>query len=93
MVRIEIVNDGTANIPENIATPPNGEPFCLLGNYDYRVFINTELVAKGRIKDHLRISGWQGLISCLERAINGERFREDTQRSGRQGDSQLGKGI
>lgn len=74
MLRIEIINDGTANIPENIATPPNGEPFCIIGSYDYKIFINDKLVGKGRIAKHNRISGWGGLISCLNKEVNGDRF-------------------
>lgn len=76
MLRIEIVNDGTAHIEENMAHPPGGEPFCIIGNYDYRVFINNLLVGKGRIENHLRLSGWEGLVSYLNRAINGDRFKD-----------------
>lgn len=74
MLKIEIVNDGTANTPDNIAHPPNGEPFAIVGHYDYRVFINNTLVGKGRVENHNRISGWQGLISCLDKEVNGDRF-------------------
>ncbi len=76
MVRIEIVNDGTANIEENIAHPPKGKEFCIIGNYDYKVFINDKLVGKGRIENHNRLTGWVGLISCLDKVVNGDRFRE-----------------
>lgn len=76
MLRIEIINDGTAHIPENIAIT-NGKEFCLVGNYNYKILINNTVVAKGKIKNHLRISGWQGLISCLDTVINGDRFDGD----------------
>lgn len=76
MLRIEIVNDGTANIPGNIAYPPNSEPFYLVGNYNYKVYINLDLVSKGRIEHHNRLTGWQGLLSCLDKAVNGDRFRD-----------------
>ena len=72
MLTIEIVNDGTANTPENTAS--DGIPFVILGNYDYKIFINGRRVGKGRIEQHLRTSGWQGLISCLNRVVNGDRF-------------------
>jgi len=74
MLRIEIENDGTANVPENIAHPPSGGEFCIIGNYDYRIFINSELVAQGRIENHNRLSMWPGLISCLNREVNGTKF-------------------
>ena len=76
MLKIVIINDGTANTPENTATTPDGTEFCILGNYDYKIFINSELVEEGRIEEHNRISGWAGLISCLDKAINGDRFKE-----------------
>lgn len=76
MLRIEIVNDGTANIPENTAHPPKGEPFCILGNYDYRIYLNDDLMAKGRIENHNRLTMWPGLISCLDKAVNGDMFRD-----------------
>lgn len=76
MLRIEIVNDGTANRPENTVYLPNQEPFAIIGNYDYRIFINNDLVGSGRIEEHNRLSGWQGLVSCLNRAVNESRFDE-----------------
>ena len=74
MLRIEIVNDGTANIPKNIAHPPGREPYNSIGNYDFRVFINDELVSEGRIERHVRMTGWEGLLSCLNKEVNGDRF-------------------
>ena len=77
MLRIEIVNDGTAHIPENMTLTPEGRPFCILGNYDYKVFVNSELVRKGRIENHNRLTGWEGLISCLNKTVNGDRFERN----------------
>ena len=74
MLRIEIVNDGTANIPDNMAYPPDGEPFAIIGNYDYKVFINDTVVHKGRIESHNTLSGWGGLVSCLNKDINGNLY-------------------
>jgi len=76
MLRIEIVNDGTANTPDNIAHPINGEPFCLIGNYNYKVYINLDLISEGRISGHNRLTGWQGLLSCLDKEVNSDRFRD-----------------
>jgi hypothetical protein len=36
-----------------------------VGHYDYRVYVNTELIAMGRVEKHKRKSGWQGLIRQL----------------------------
>ena len=72
MLRIEIVNDGTCNTPKNIAFPPDGEPFVIAGNYDYKVFINNALVDVGRIEGHNRLTGWMGLLSDLNKEINGD---------------------
>ena len=77
MLSIEIVNDGSAHIPENMSTAPDGQEFCIVGNYDYKVFVNSKLVGKGRIEDHNRLTGWEGLINCLEEAVNGGRFEKD----------------
>ena len=76
MLRIEIVNDGSAHIPENISTTPDGQEFCIIGNYDYKVFVNFKLVGKGKVENHNRLTGWEGLISCLSKAVNGDRFEE-----------------
>ena len=75
MIRIDIVNDGTANIPENIAHPPGRDPFYILGNYKYKIYANATLLHEGRLEDHLVLSGWEGLISLLDKDVNGERFR------------------
>ncbi len=72
MIKIIIVNDGSANIPENIAHPPGEDEFCIVGNYDFKVFINSTLVRRGRIESHNRLTGWEGLISCLNKSVNGE---------------------
>lgn len=62
MLRIEIINDDSGD--------------DLVGNYDYCIYINSQLISKGRIEEHLRTSGWQGLLSCLDKKINKDRFRQ-----------------
>jgi len=75
MLKITIINDGTANKEkENIAYPPDGVPFCIIGNYDYKVYVNTTLVGEGRIEGHNRLTGWEGLVSCLNMIVNGSKF-------------------
>ncbi len=76
MLRIEITNNGTANIPENEANPPDGEPFYFIGDYDYKVFADGDLIGQGHIGNHNRLTGWEGLLSCLNRKVNGDRFEE-----------------
>ena len=50
--------------------PKGSETFYIVeGNYDYEVFVNKEKIADGKIKHHNRISGWQGLISCLAKKV------------------------
>ncbi len=60
MLTIEIINDQTGDIIE--------------GNYDFRVKINNNTIHVGRIESHNRLSGWTGLISCLNRAVNGDKY-------------------
>ena len=55
MLIIKIHNDGTGD--------------TTIGNYDYTVYINEEKISKGKIESYNRISGWQGLISCLAKQI------------------------
>ena len=77
MLKIIIINDSTANTPENTAVDSEGKEFCIVGNYDFKVFINDKLVGKGRIEGHNRITGWGGLIACLDEAVNGDAFERD----------------
>ena len=51
MLTLKIHNDGTGN--------------KLKGNYDYSVFVNYEKIAEGRVENHNRLSGWEGLICQL----------------------------
>ena len=53
MLKIFFLNDQT------------GEPPELQGNYDYVVMINDIVLDKGRIEDHNRLTGWQGLVRLL----------------------------
>ena len=51
MLIITLHNDGTGDTKT--------------GNYNYEVFINTRRIAKGRVEDHDRRLGWDGLLSAL----------------------------
>lgn len=74
MLRIEIVNDGTANkIPENIAKLPDGSKFCIFGNYNYKIYINYKLVGSGRLEDFNRMTGWKGLVRYLGDTVYGRK--------------------
>lgn len=33
-----------------------------IGNYDWCVYINNKLLERGKLKNHKRINGWEGLI-------------------------------
>lgn len=48
MLRIEILNDGTGDFGT--------------GNYTYRVFVNTRVIASGEVKNHKRGEGWLELV-------------------------------
>jgi hypothetical protein len=48
MLSIHIHNDGTG---------VNGN-----ANYDYKVFINDEVIASGRVEGHRRSDGWANLL-------------------------------
>ena len=63
MLEIKLVNDGTG---DEIA-----------GNYDYYVYVNEKLIARGRVENHNRLSGWEGLVSCLARRVFSEEERDD----------------
>jgi len=76
MLRIEITNNGTANIPENMAHPLGGEPFYFIGNYDYKIYLGEDVVNMGNLGEHNRLSGWPGLLSLLNKKINGDRFTD-----------------
>ena len=53
MLTITFVNDKTGDFK--------------IGNYDYEVFVNANKVAKGRIENHDRTSGWQGIVDDLSK--------------------------
>jgi len=55
MLTLRIHNDGTGN--------------KLIGNYDYSVFVNYEKIAEGRVENHNRLSGWEGLIRQLAKQL------------------------
>ena len=63
MVTIQIINDGTGTKE--------------VGNYDYRVYINRELIDVGRVEGHKRRTGWQTLFArlsanAIQKGIEGE---------------------
>ena len=55
MLKIVFVNDGTGDE--------------VVGNYDYRVFVNETLIADGRVEGHIRQTGWRGLITWMANRI------------------------
>jgi hypothetical protein len=58
MLHIKIINDGTGDVR--------------VGNYDYEVLINNEVIAKGRIEAHDRADQWPSLIrKLLQNAYKG----------------------
>jgi hypothetical protein len=56
MLIITLHNDGTGDL--------------LTGNYDYKVYINDRLLARGRVEDHPRDEGYRGLIKALAGVVN-----------------------
>jgi hypothetical protein len=63
VLRVEIVNDGTEKeLPE------------VVGHYNFTVYINDEIIAKGRLEDFNRLSGWQGLVSYFARTIEDKNY-------------------
>jgi len=41
----------------------------LIGNYNYSVFVNYDKIAEGRIENHNRLNGWEGLIQKLAKEL------------------------
>jgi len=41
----------------------------ITGNYNYSVFVNYEKIAEGRVENHNRLSGWEGLIRQLAKEL------------------------
>jgi len=61
MLIIKFVNDGT------------GTPSHINGNYDYEVFVNQTKIAEGRVENHDRRYGWEGLLQDLLYKLRVER--------------------
>jgi len=57
MLKIFFINDKTGDPPE------------LVGNYNYVVMINDKVLAKGRIEDHNRLTGWEGLVKLFAEEV------------------------
>ena len=55
MLGIVFTNDGTGN--ETI------------GNYDYCVYVGGRLIAEGRVENHVRAEGWEGLVQKLAEEV------------------------
>lgn len=63
MLIITLHNDGTGD--------------QLKGNYNYTVYINEQILDKGRIEGHARPSGWQGLVNRLaEKALEDKKEKD-----------------
>jgi hypothetical protein len=60
MLTINFVNDGTAEFAP------------IEGHYNYVVLVNGKEIARGRVEKHNRLSGWQGLVSCLAKNVYDE---------------------
>jgi hypothetical protein len=41
-----------------------------IGNYNWGVFINKTLLAKGELKGHNRLTGWEGLVKQFSKDIS-----------------------
>lgn len=48
MLIVHIKNDGTGDE--------------LAGNYDYKVYVNDQLISVGRVEGHRRSAGWRELV-------------------------------
>jgi len=48
-----------------------------IGNYDYKVYLNETPIAEGRVEDHKRSKGWQGLIKKLAKEVKVPTKREE----------------
>ena len=55
MLTITFHNDGTGNVD--------------IGSYDYKVFVNKDLIAQGRVEEHNRYTGWTGLVFQLSKQV------------------------
>lgn len=55
MLAVIFVNDSTGDMDN--------------GNYNYRVMVNKDVIAVGRVEGHNRNTGWQGLIKKLAKQI------------------------
>lgn len=51
MLIIRIHNDGTGDVK--------------IGNYDYEVLINHDVIARGRVEGYHRGDGWQELVKLM----------------------------
>lgn len=55
MLAIIFVNDGTGDE--------------IVGHYRWKVMVNSKVLAEGRLCDHNRLSGWQGLIQYFAETL------------------------
>ena len=73
MLKILFLNDGTGDPPE------------IIGNYRWKVMLNDQTLAEGTLKDHNRLTGWEGLVmyfaETLEKKLERKKKRE-AKRSG-----------
>lgn len=68
MLQVKIVNDGTGN--EKV------------GNYDYVVSVNSNIIAQGRLENFERKKGWESLLLVIagkELYRKGERTMKECQ--------------
>ena len=40
-----------------------------IGNYEWSVYINSVMLASGKLKGHKRMSGWEGLVCKFAKSL------------------------
>jgi len=51
--------------------------YKFVGFYDYKIFINDGLALRGELKDVLKFKEVNAIISCLDKDVNGDMFKDD----------------
>jgi hypothetical protein len=66
MLQITFLNDGTGDE--------------VVGNYHWKVMINDTVLAKGVLKDHNRLTGWEGLVHCFSSLLLNKKIKKHIRR-------------
>lgn len=64
MLIITLINDKTSDFP------------LIVGNYDYTIKVGNKIIHEGKIKDHNRLTGYQGLIRLLAEDVGDKTWLE-----------------